>query len=932
MLKGKLPRILVVGWVGIGIGLAYADDVSVVALARSKEAVPVTAEPLLARELLRQSVLIAARDEIGATTRDAVLEESPPTDAVALKPELLASIPEGPGHNHATLSFKLFAPDGKSIVELTPDHKTWHDHLEIALGVAEALSREEFPKALRGLHVTGQTHAADPVGEISTAAAQRLETLEITAQFAAVRLLHAEIRDHGASPKRLSALARAYANLSQLTALVWGASPKVFAARAMLYGQRGTALFPNNPDALWGRGYALAVIGLPKQGLDDFDAVAALPNAPKPPYWVELARYFGRYDTASLTTAASDNPDHAALADFFAMLTVAHCGLNSAPVMLSQLLLQKQPDCLRAIAIINAHSGPGLGNWSSHAIGGLFAGTLANLPQTFSDLPADIPVPTADGISPDVAPTEAILRKAGANDRGEPSFNALAGLIENVDFLSAQMSAYHVAFKWGQSPADEVDAVWPRLKNHRYAAVLDALRGVQNGGQGGTAPFYEAAQNIRLEDPTFAMRPFSQVFDNLGAAMSQRNGFLIENQVEDQTAAGIDTYLEAYNFGYGGRDPRGMKWMAEQLEPIAPDSPARLTTQIYTEWDKAEPKLADWLKANGDYPAVTLAAARHYQASDPAKAIDFYNRCIAVSPDVGVYRDLAGVYRRQGDDKNWVATMTSALKAPSLGLEQARVQVDLSEYYIAHDDLKTAREYAEDAADTHAEWAMLAAANVETRMGEWDDAEGWIKQASMQYGDESLWLAWCVSTGHGDLATASDRAGAYADQLALRDDYDSQALRLRIQLLLQHDDDAAQSADALFSTTSDPWAGLVRMSLALKKKDLAAAKAAAQEAAKKGTKFRFDDRVPRVALIRCAKMLAEALDKSTPPERKTIAAAAAGQSFDGDAVNYFSGQVYQFLNHDDEARSSYDACAKSSPWRADSALACRAKREMDEKK
>jgi len=28
---------------------------------------------------------------------------------------------------------------------------------------------------------------------------------------------------------------------------------------------------------------------------------------------------------------------------------------------------------------------------------------------------------------------------------------ALAGLIENVDFLSAQMSAYHVAFKWGKA-------------------------------------------------------------------------------------------------------------------------------------------------------------------------------------------------------------------------------------------------------------------------------------------------------------------------------------------------------------------------------------------------------------------------------------------------------------------------------------------------
>ena len=108
----------------------------------------------------------------------------------------------------------------------------------------------------------------------------------------------------GVGPKsaaRLAALARAYANLSQLTLYHWSEEPNVYAARALLYAQRLAAADPKSKTALWTRAYAKALVGLERSAMEDLDAAGDGPDAPA---WVAMLKAFCNYQTDKLSELA----------------------------------------------------------------------------------------------------------------------------------------------------------------------------------------------------------------------------------------------------------------------------------------------------------------------------------------------------------------------------------------------------------------------------------------------------------------------------------------------------------------------------------------------------------------------------------------------------------------------------------------------------
>ena len=178
-----------------------------------------THQGIFDRELMRQALLIAARDELGLATRDEVLGEAIADDAKAGSDvELVtvlhtirgrpspAVIHAGGGANARTL-FRRDLGDND-----LPGRER-RDPAEIA----EELSRTEFPAVLKRLGLEGKPNASRPDGGLPAGVEDRLSGLGYPDVFAAVRDLHEAIRTGGESPARVGGLCAA--------THYWGSSP-----------------------------------------------------------------------------------------------------------------------------------------------------------------------------------------------------------------------------------------------------------------------------------------------------------------------------------------------------------------------------------------------------------------------------------------------------------------------------------------------------------------------------------------------------------------------------------------------------------------------------------------------------------------------------------------------------------------------------------
>ena len=237
---------------------------------------PLGGNGLLLRELFRQAVLVAARDELGLSTRDMALGESlgeADSDGVLVVEE------QTTGAYRKSLGLRLNRRgDEKPAAAVYEVELPWFGEKRGQLdypAVVEALeplSRKEIVAALQKVGAKGG--GAKPRGTAAVGADIELALGEMNlfSQFAAVRALHDLERIDGQSPQTLAALVRGYANLGQLTAFAWNAAPKVFKARALIYAERLVNANEHDSWSLNHRGYARALAGLHAAALADFQA------------------------------------------------------------------------------------------------------------------------------------------------------------------------------------------------------------------------------------------------------------------------------------------------------------------------------------------------------------------------------------------------------------------------------------------------------------------------------------------------------------------------------------------------------------------------------------------------------------------------------------------------------------------------------------
>ncbi len=173
-------------------------------------------------------------------------------------------------------------------------------------------------------------------------------------------------------------------------------------------------------------------------------------------------------------------------------------------------------------------------------------------------------------------------------------------------------------------------------------------------------------------------------------------------------------------------------------------------------------------------PAVLAALGLHYSnAKNYDEAQRVLSRYITLSPDAWAYQTLAGNFKAQGQLDRWQETLDEFLnKVEDLGLDHARVRVEIANHYMGLKQWDKARPYAEAAAQTWAEWAMDCAARCAESEEDWERAETWYSRITERYPDQcwAVWYFFCKRTGRGNLEAARDFVEQYVTARAGRPD------------------------------------------------------------------------------------------------------------------------------------------------------------------
>jgi hypothetical protein len=714
---------------------------------------------ILSRELIRQAMLIAARDELGLATRDEVLGESLPRapggPTLALGSFMMS-------RNGIHLTNHVFIARGEGdraerllVVDL-PCPYSPDGSLSKLVEKAEALSRAEFPAALKKLGVTGKANEARAGAPVPDGVEDGLAQLGFPGVFAAIRAVHEAIRTGGESSSRLGALARGYALLGVLSEFHWHPAHKAFKARALLYAQRMVARDPKGALALRHRAFARALIGLHRDALADLAAAATAEHSGNPaarPGWVDLIEGLAHHDARRLASALGSQ---AKLAALLRLMAVQYPVGSRRALDAARQVAKVDPGCFRAYEAMCRVGGVANGHTATTAGLETFAGTL---PESLKGMPGT-PERVRDFLNHPVGGVPALyeaFEKSGApaDDAGEPSWGAMGHLLRETRFVQVYHRLRFMRYDW----AVPVDEIWnetrPSVVGHRFYPVLEMIADRTGNAVRAHAAFFERLTRLELEPVEISM---FRILQGTRDRNAMRAWFTAALHV-DQVAADLAEVIQ-------GTQPDGKVEFGRMLLDVSPDSPFAIATLIEHDQNATDSQVAAWEKKAADSPPVLAALARlHTQQKKTALAERELSRYIEEQPEYWAFQMLAANYKARGDMKRWQETLERSLGTEETGLEHTQAQVQLADYLMDQGQWAKAKEYAEAAGESFAAWGMSCAQRCAEGMKDWPRAEQWARAQTERYPGQPdnlfRWYLFCVKTGRGNLQSARQ----YTEQL-----------------------------------------------------------------------------------------------------------------------------------------------------------------------
>jgi tetratricopeptide (TPR) repeat protein len=759
----------------------------------------------LVRELGRQALLIAARDELGLRTRDETLDEAFPNSILKAKEDLFVSVR---GQYSGEMRFQIW-PASKPAA-LLPTKKDKKFNPRIILNVVENLeprTRSELRDQLRQLRFDGKVQPPNEKNMPEYAIENQLREMNFVSQFAAVRAAHAAIAEKGQSREWLSVLARGYANLALTTEHHWKSDTEVFAARALLYAQRLLAADDRNPAAHATRAYVLAVVGLHGPALEELTVMEQLrkqqPDAPKSPDWLELVRPYCAFERKTLLELAKQRPSLAQVAQRLSFEQTRAYGDERWMFESARETLETCPEDYSVYAALTGpHASLGVGRTGGFGAPAAMAHFMPRRIQELVALPkegdGDKPVtvpknnskPSGDANdsnsdsdkqdSSDVSdgqyasttmPTVESLRNAtrSGQDTGEPSWSALGELIFEEQFVQAA-NFLEISLNATESSHTEVVAsILPAVKGHRYTKHIEAYSEPHN--------YYNLIGDMRLIDPRGNMQ---NVIKAIWAPDSEKK---LDRGPDAAWCAIYDRSLTFNGMQEADNAILDMWWdhmtqeihqrIADSYKTISPHSPQALRYEMQIAGASSDVNVARWEAEAGEDSTVYMSLGKYFaRNSRPQDAIRMFERAVELSPSLDGFLDLANVYRNLGQEDKWQPTLERFFQSEPLGLEHAHMHSIIAEDLIGKDKVEEAEPHALAAAEPAPEWGLRLASQVEERLGKWDESEKFISAAATYYPTCSGvdWYFWCRRTGRGHIAMAKKVAESRLDERALDTD------------------------------------------------------------------------------------------------------------------------------------------------------------------
>jgi tetratricopeptide (TPR) repeat protein len=521
---------------------------------------------------------------------------------------------------------------------------------------------------------------------------------------------------------------------------------------------------------------------------------------------------------------------------------------------------QLNPACVRLIDAMTESGGVGMQHQTTMEAAEVFKGAI------FRDLPKipDQPQSVRDAVTEaqklanvprSRADIAAAVVEAGdpSRDTAEPSWAVLGRVMQDTYFAQTHRRVYFMTFMWGldqREVAAFVEQAKALVGDHPYMPVLEAY------GTWSERPRALGLVNgMALRDVNWTMFPFIVQFvkgREVSAGEPALWKLLLANQ--DDTAVDLERLIRHHYESHTAYKTQ----VARVLNGVSPHSPVGVATLIEGDWEQSQPKVAQWERDHANHPAVAAALARQYtKLNKLADAKRMWEAALEVSPDVRSYAALAAIHLQEGNEDEWLATLEKALQAEDYGLDHAGVRVQIADHFMAKGDYRRALPYANDAAETWAEWAMSCAVRCHEGLRDWKNAELWVQRISERYeASADNWMMWCLRSGHGDLESATQLARAAAK----RTGSGREALVNRGAFELLTGNAAAAEAPLAESMEryGDAWAGLHVAVLRHDAKDFAGRDAALKVCVERGSELRVNNR-QRPELIELARLAQRAL-------------------------------------------------------------------------
>ncbi len=714
---------------------------------------------VLAMEMTRQAVLLAARDELGLRTLDPSLGE--PAELAGILPiKLQIELVEMQGtHLKLHRSDQLLLEQSITV--------PWSDIRQILpmLVNHEQFSRVEAVQALRAAGLEGKPNlwrdSAPVPGEIQ----DHIDQMSLIPQFLAARQLHKLIGEDGESPERLWALSRVYANLAQECRWYIGCEYAVFQARSLLYAQRLRVKAPEHLLGHLSLSYALMMASYTNAMETHLKAMdkhlAALPAEQQPDWakWVPLLRACFMYDKDALDGIVKSGGTLAPIAAFWDVYTNEFVDQDRLTFEALEKAIKVNPHSTRLFYSGYDTMGVRAGHWLTEEAPSHFSQITPRMLRQVRSAPPEVKA-LLDNLDGDPMSLRELANLGWAledltregKDADELSFGVLGTLIGEANALHVLYRAEFLQNSLGVEANDYLDDELPLIDRHPFRLLIETFRFDKNSTEAGMLDLVKQFEPIPINSLNVSI--FVYHIPDTGVLA---NGWEEDTWWQRCHSSGLNAGNELlYQVRYYKRDDGAARLqLARHMGSFDQHHPKRIALTL--ESPGLPEQRVEHFRANYSHHilVVDALATRLEKQGDLEAALNYAKQAAAALPEYKTLERQARLELALGDEERWLKLMKSILDQPDYALDHAFANKVIAETYMNAGRYEDALPYALESAGSGSYFGYECAFFAHAALGHYDKAEQFAQRIDRRYGDGEWYAArWHLWSGWGNINAA----------------------------------------------------------------------------------------------------------------------------------------------------------------------------------